>query len=232
MIEISFLTFDEDRDFPYYRNNPRISKGAWVLLLFLVPFGLITTALFDNELLAGIYFCFILLIPLLYFSNWDYKLLFHRPTKNELILAVLMFIVYMVYSIAMGSVLEIFQLVPAGAESAFQDIDIISLVSLLFSMMGEELLKFIPLMFFMRVFFRFTNRRNLSFVLSMLLVLVFFAFLHYEPSTTSLVSILLLQGAGSLVEMYGYAKTKNLLVPYISHLLTDGFVFTIILLGF
>ena len=218
MIEISFLTFDEDRDFPYYRNNPRISKGAWVLLLFLVPFGLITTALFDNELLAGIYFCFILLIPLLYFSNWDYKLLFHRPTKNELILAVLMFIV--------------FQLVPAGAESAFQDIDIISLVSLLFSMMGEELLKFIPLMFFMRVFFRFTNRRNLSFVLSMILVLVFFAFLHYEPSTTSLVSILLLQGAGSLVEMYGYAKTKNLLVPYISHLLTDGFVFTIILLGF
>ena len=95
-----------------------------------------------------------------------------------------------------------------------------------------ELLKFIPLMFFMRVFFRFTNKRNLSFVLSMILVLVFFAFLHYEPSTTSLVSILLLQGAGSLVEMYGYAKTKNLLVPYISHLLTDGFVFTIILLGF
>ena len=172
----------------------------------------------------------VLLIPLLYFSNWDYKLIFHKPTKNEIILAVLMFVIYMVYSIAMASALEMFNLLPVDETPL--NLNIISLVSLFFSMMGEELLKFIPLMFFMRVFFKYTNKRNLSFVSSMVIVLIFFAFLHFDPSSTSIASVLLLQGVGSLVEMYGYAKTKNLFVPYMSHLFTDAFVFTIILLGF
>ena len=227
---MKFLTFDEERDFPYYRHNPRISKGAWFVLLLLIPLSYILYILFSfDELLSSIIFCMVLLIPLLYFSNWDYKLIFHKPTKNEIILAVLMFVIYMIYSIAMASALEMFHLLPANDTSL--DLNIISLVSLLFSMMGEELLKFIPLMFFMRVFFKYTNKRNLSFVSSMVIVLIFFAFLHFDPSSTSIASVLLLQGVGSLVEMYGYAKTKNLFVPYMSHLFTDAFSFILIMLG-
>ena len=172
----------------------------------------------------------VLLVPLLYFSNWDYKLIFQRPTKNEIILAFLMFVIYLAYSLLMASVLEMFQLMPTSPPVS-SDITFVSLVSLLFSMMAEELLKFIPLMFFMRVFFKYINKRNLSFVSSMIIVLVFFAFLHYDPSSTSIASVLLLQGLGSLVEMYGYAKTKNLLVPYMSHLFTDAFSFIIIMMG-
>ena len=133
----------------------------------------------------------------------------------------------MVYSIAMASALEMFNLLPVDETPL--NLNIISLVSLFFSMMGEELLKFIPLMFFMRVFFKY--KRNLSFVSSMVIVLIFFAFLHFDPSSTSIASVLLLQGVGSLVEMYGYAKTKNLFVPYMSHLFTDAFSFILIILG-
>lgn len=230
MIIVKFLTFDEERDFPYYRHNPRISKGAWFVLLLLIPLSYIGYILFSfDELLSSIIFCMVLLIPLLYFSNWDYKLIFHKPTKNEIILAVLMFVIYMVYSIAMASALEMFNLLPVDETPL--NLNIISLVSLFFSMMGEELLKFIPLMFFMRVFFKYTNKRNLSFVSSMVIVLIFFAFLHFDPSSTSIASVLLLQGVGSLVEMYGYAKTKNLFVPYMSHLFTDAFSFILIMLG-
>ena len=227
---MKFLTFDEERDFPYYRHNPRISKGAWFVLLLLIPLSYIAYILFSfDELLSSIIFCMVLLIPLLYFSNWDYRLIFHKPTKNEIILAVLMFVIYMVYSIAMASALEMFNLLPVDETPL--NLNIISLVSLFFSMMGEELLKFIPLMFFMRVFFKYTNKRNLSFVSSMVIVLIFFAFLHFDPSSTSIASVLLLQGVGSLVEMYGYAKTKNLFVPYMSHLFTDAFSFILIMLG-
>ena len=200
---MKFLTFDEERDFPYYRHNPRISKGAWFVLLLLIPLSYIGYILFSfDELLSSIIFCMVLLIPLLYFSNWDYKLIFHKPTKNEIILAVLMFVIYVVYSIAMASALEMFNLLPVDETPL--NLNIISLVSLFFSMMGEELLKFIPLMFFMR---------------------------HFDPSSTSIASVLLLQGVGSLVEMYGYAKTKNLFVPYMSHLFTDAFSFILIMLG-
>lgn len=231
MIILKLLTFDEERDFPYYRHNPRLSKGIWLILLLLIPVSYICYILFSfDELLSSIIFCMVLLVPLLYFSNWDYKLIFQRPTKNEIILAFLMFVIYLAYSLLMASVLEMFQLMPTSPPVS-SDITFVSLVSLLFSMMAEELLKFIPLMFFMRVFFKYTNKRNLSFVSSMIIVLVFFAFLHYDPSSTSIASVLLLQGLGSLVEMYGYAKTKNLLVPYMSHLFTDAFSFIIIMMG-
>ena len=105
------------------------------------------------------------------------------------------------------------------------------IVFLLFSMMGEELLKFIPLMFFMRLIYKFTSNRKLSLIISTIIVLTCFGLLHYDPQTSTIISTLLIQGLGSIFEIYGYIKTKNLFVPYISHLLTDGLIFIIILLG-
>jgi hypothetical protein len=98
---MKFLTFDETRDFPYYNHNPRMSKTGWAVLLVLIPVVLIIYFILStrSELICGAIFCFGLLIPLLYFSNWDYKLIFHKPTKNEIILAVLLFIGYMIYSL-------------------------------------------------------------------------------------------------------------------------------------
>ena len=198
----------------------------------MLPLSFVFYGVFSifNDIVGGFFFCFSLLIPLLYFSNWDYRLIFHRLSRNEIILAFLMFAIYMVYSIAMGSALEYFHLVPTDAAPPF-DVNIGITVSLIFSMMGEELLKFIPLMFFMRLFYRFTENRNLSLAISIVIVLIGFGMLHYDPASSSIASVLLLQGVGSLVEMYGYIKTKNLFVPYISHLLTDGSVFVLILLN-
>lgn len=65
-----YFQFDETRDFPYYNHNPRLSKIAWIILLLTVPISLIGLVLgYDNELVSSILFCFILLIPLLYFSK-------------------------------------------------------------------------------------------------------------------------------------------------------------------
>ena len=107
---MSFLKFDETRDFPYYKNNPRISKKGWLLLLFMVPVALISydlsSYMFNSDIIGSLIFCLLLLIPLLYLSKWDYGLLFYRPTRDEIILAVLMFVGYMVYSLIIGSVLD------------------------------------------------------------------------------------------------------------------------------
>ena len=231
---MKFLTFDEERDFPYYRHNPRISKGAWFVLLLLIPLSYIGYILFSfDELLSSIIFCMVLLIPLLYFSNWDYKLIFQKPDRNEIILAILMFAGYMIYALCLGSVLDMVGLGGVEASSAEEvGVTIQSTVGLLFSMMAEELLKFIPLMFFMRLVYKFTDNLKISVAVSTAIVLLGFGLLHYAPPTNTIVSVLLLQGLGSLFEMYGYLKTKNLFVPYISHLLTDAVMFIIILVGF
>lgn len=232
---MKFLEFDESRDFPFYRHNPRISSGGWLLLILSVPVALLVYALvgFESEIIASVLFCLIMLIPLLYFSKWDYSLMFRKPTKNEIILAILMFAGYMIYALCLGSVLDMVGLGGVEASSAEEvGVTIQSTVGLLFSMMAEELLKFIPLMFFMRLVYKFTDNLKISVAVSTAIVLLGFGLLHYAPPTNTIVSVLLLQGLGSLFEMYGYLKTKNLFVPYISHLLTDAVMFIIILVGF
>nr|WP_295162922.1 CPBP family glutamic-type intramembrane protease [uncultured Methanobrevibacter sp.] len=231
---MKFLEFDDAGDFPFYRHNPRISKSGWFLLLLSVPIAYIVYAFVgtESEIIASILFCMVMLIPLLYFSGWDYSLMFRRPTKNEIILAVLLFAGYMIYSLTVGSVLDMVGLggvVPESAEA--MGVTIQSTVGLIFSMMGEELLKFIPLMFLMRVVYKFSNNLKLAVVISVTIVLIVFGLLHYWPPSNTLVSVLLLQGLGSMFEMYGYIKTKNIFVPYISHFLTDAVSFILILSG-
>ena len=117
---MKFLEFDESRDFPFYRHNPRISSGGWLLLILSVPVALLVYALvgFESEIIASVLFCLIMLIPLLYFSKWDYSLMFRKPTKNEIILAILMFAGYMIYALCLGSVLDMVGLGGVEASSA------------------------------------------------------------------------------------------------------------------
>ena len=225
-----YFTYDETRDYPYYKHNPKIAKWQWFVLIFLLPVALFGQVLFPSEFTGSIFFCFALLIPLLYFSKWDYKLLFHKPTKNELILAVLMFAGYMIYAIVIGEILTVFNLAGPDMESAFP-VDIMSIISLIFSMMGEELLKFIPLMLLLRLFYKFTDNLKISMIISVAIVLVCFGLMHYYPAENTIISVLVLQGLGSMFEMYGYIKTKNLFVPYIAHLLTDAIAFIAIMMG-
>lgn len=233
---MKFLEFDESRDFPFYNHNPRISEFGWLVMLLSVPVAFLTYGLMGSkpgmELISSIIFCLIMLLPLLYFSNWDYSLMFRKPTKNELILAVLLFLGYMIYMLVVGNVLDTFALSGVKLSTAeSMGINAGSMIGLIFSMMAEELLKFIPLMFLMRVVYKFRGNLNLAVAISVTIVLLVFALLHYAPPTNTLASVLLLQGFGSMFEMYGYLKTKNLFVPYLSHLLIDAVSFIIIILG-
>ena len=210
------LTFNETRDFPYYKNNPRIPKIGWAILLLAVPISFLLYMIIglSSEFLGSVAFCFTMLIPLLYFSNWDYKLIFQKPDRNEIILAILMFAGYMIYATVMGYVLDMFHLAGTDIASS-RAVNLEMTVSLIFSIL----------------IYKFTGNRKLSLIISIILVLTCFGLIHYDPATSTIISVLLIQGLGSIFEVYGYIKTKNLFVPYISHLLTDAIIFIIILLG-
>ncbi len=227
------MKFDDTRDFPYYKHNPRISKKAWIVLLAALPLSYLFFSLFEqtSELLASLVFCLVLLIPLLYFSKWDYGLFIKRPSGNEILLGVMLFVGYMIYSIIFNIILESAGLMGAEMAGETSLITLESLVSLIVIVFAEELIKFIPLMFLLRAFYKYTDNRKLSIALSTAIVLISFGMLHYAPPYSTLASVLVLQGFGSIFELYGYLKTKNIMVPYISHLLTDAFIFTLIILG-
>lgn len=230
MSNIDYFKFEnKDLDFPVYKKNPYIPKSGWIVLIIAMIVGFLMQGLTGNEMIDSILFCFIVLIPLLYYLKWDFKALFQKPKAKEIGLAVALFAGYLIYSYTVGSVLDYFSLT---GTSTLEGVSITwaSIPPLLFSLMGEELIKLIPFLLFLRIFYKYSNNRKLSIVAAMLLVMVFFAMLHLMD-LKSLLSVLLMQGLGSIFEFYGYIKTKNVFISYITHLLTDVFIFALIVVG-
>lgn len=221
---MSFLNLDSNYDFPFYRENPKLSKKSWALLLASVAVGIIVYLIFGNinELLGDIVLCFSLLIPLLYVSGWNYTLYFRKPTRDEVLFSILLTIGYLIYSMILTPVL-------ISNNPASSDITWISLISLIFLMMGEELFKFILLMFFMRIIYKYSNNRMLAIVMSAIITLFIFGLCH--AIGVPLIAAIIIPGFGSIFMLYGYLKTKNIWVSYLSHIITDGSIMLLILIG-
>ena len=229
MTETDWFKFeDKDYDFPFYKKNPYIPKWGWVVLFlaFLIGFFLSVYVKIHFSILG----CIVLIVPVLYFLKWDYNAIFRIPSRRDLVLIVALFVGYMIYAVAIGALLDQIGIVSSGTVDP-TSIDVMTLVNSIFSILGEEFIKFIPFMFLLRVIYKYTNNRKLSIIASVILIMIMFASLHaYNP--IMFIFALCIQGVGSIFEFYGYIKTKNIMVPYLCHLLTDEFIFIITILGF
>ena len=219
---------DKDLDFPFYRKNPHVPKWGWLVLFFIIPIGLLFTVI--PHLHSTIIGCIVLIVPVLYFLKWDYKAIFQKPKPKDIALALALFVGYMVYAIVMSMVLEQLGIVSEGLIDT-ETVSLMTIVPLFFSLMGEEFIKFIPFMFFLRLCFKFSQNRKFSIILSVIIVMVFFASLH-AYSFEMFIFAIFIQGLGSIFEFIGYIKTKNILISYITHLSTDLFVYLLIIFGF
>lgn len=219
---------DEGYDFPFYNKNPYIPKWGWVVLFVAFIVGTVL-AVITQKLPLIILGCIVFIVPVLYFLKWDYKAIFRMPSRKDLVLIVALFVGYIVYGMVMEMILKQFGIVSPGTMGS-EPVTIMTLVTSIFSLMGEEFFKFIPFIFFLRVIYKLSNNRRLAVIISVAIIMVMFACFHaYNP--TMLIFALFVQGFGSIFEFYGYIKTKNLIVPYLTHLLTDEIIFIIALLG-
>ena len=218
---------DGDFDFPFYNKNPHIPKWGWVVL-FIVWFMGFFLAISD-KLHFALMGCIVLIVPVLYFLKWDYKAIFRKPSRRDLLLVVALFAGYMIYSLAIGMVLEQIGIVSSGTVDP-TSVGAMILVITVFNVLGEEFIKFIPFMFLLRVIYKYSNNRKLSVIISVALIMIMFASMHaFNP--IMFIFALFIQGFGSIFEFYGYIKTKNVLVSFLCHLLTDEFIFMLMLLG-
>ena len=222
MSNIDWFSFEnKDLDFPFYKKNPYVPKWGWIILFLAVGIGFIVAS--GESLLFGAIGCCISIIPVLYFLKWDYRAIFQVPKAKEIALAVGLCFGYLIYSFVLGTILGALS-VPSATLVDESTVTIWSIPPLLFSLMGEEFIKFVPFVFFLRLFYKYTDKRKLSVIVSMLLVMVFFAYLHAMEPKYFLYAFCL-QGLGSIFEFIGYIKTKNILISYITHLCTDAILF-------
>ena len=223
---IDFFNFEDKKyDIPFYNNNPKISKFAWLILWIAMVIGYLSHLTVDSYIgipFEGIMLCFILLIPVLYYLNWDYKAIFRKPSLNDLMWAVGMALTFVVYSTACTYLFSFAGInegkIPLLAVNLANDF-----ASFIFLLMGEELIKFILFAFFLCILYKFSSNRKPSIVVSMFITVMIFGLIHAIP-TGFYVTGFLVQGLGSLVHMFLYVKTKNVFVCYISHILTDTII--------
>ncbi len=227
MSNIDWFRFEnKDLDFPIYKKNPHISKRGWIALFIAFVIGYVFVQ--GSQMYHGIISCIILIVPVLYFLNWDYKAIFQKPALKDVALAVGLFIAYILYAYLMTIVLSNFRIV--GSSDGGSTLTFMDIPPLIFSLMGEEFIKFIPFIFLLRIFFKYTDNRKLSVIVSVLGVMVLFASIH-AYDFKMLLFALFIQGFGSIFEFIGYIKTKNVLISYITHLCTDVFIYLIMILG-
>lgn len=218
---------DRDYDFPFYNNNPQITKRGWLVLFFAFLFGFFLAT--SEKFIISIIGCILLIVSVLYFLKWDYKAILRMPSRNDILLAVVLFIAYILYTLAMDPILAQFGIISSGTVDP-TSFSVMTSFEFIFWVLGEEFIKFIPLMFFLRVLYKYTNNRKLSIIISVALVMLMFASMH-AFNYVMLIYAVFIQGFGSIFEFYGYIKTKNIIVPFLSHLFTDEFILLMVLLG-
>ena len=158
---VDYFNFEnKDLDFPFYNNNPKISKLKWLLLFVVLFIGLILQGLFRSQTLGGIIGLALILVVLFYTLDWDYKKIFQKPSRNDILLAIGLFISYIIYAIVMTNILDYFALSSTSSNPLGITITLDSTIALFPALMIEELLKFIPFSLLLTVLYKFTNNRK------------------------------------------------------------------------
>ena len=211
---------DENTDLPFYNNEPKLSKMEWALLilaetLFLIP---IFFSIKMSDEFFSFYLCLIVLLPLIYVSKGNLSLFFKKVKREDIKLIIICTILPFVYSMFMLFILETLKI---SAESPIEPISttLLSIINMVVQLMGEELFKIVLLIIAMSIIYHFTKNRKLSIIISSILTMAIFGLAHYKYGP--LIQILLIQGLGSIFDLYAYLKTKNVLVSYLAHLLFD-----------
>ena len=229
-----FQFLENGRDFPFYNDIPKLSSGEWMLMLIPVILIMIAINTFKiHSQIFPIFFCMVMVIPALYICRQNYGLFFKIPKLRDFVTILACLVGYYVYTIAVVMLLLAFSygISSNAILESFANPDLFLIISILLQLMGEELFKIFILLFVMHAVYRKTNNRSLSLALGIAFSLFFFAIIHANAYSGRILQILLIQGLGSLFNLYAYMKTKNVVVSYILHVVIDYIPFTFVYLG-
>lgn len=229
-----FFKFEkEDMDFPFYNNVPKLSSIQWFILAIssIITILLVLTHnyIVGNDISRVLYF----LIPFLGFgivANWKYDLICKKFKRSDFKLIIILIILQLVFTILVNNILLYVFNMNAQVNPAISQLgSVLFWVLAPLQIFGEELMKIIPFLIFLTVFYKITKNRKTSIIISTIIVLLMFGIMHipvYDNLFIAIISI----GMGSIFTMYAYLKTKNIFVSFLVHFLIDLFAFSVSLL--
>lgn len=161
-----------------------------------------------------------MIVPAIYICKGNYGLFFKKVRLRDIKTIILCFIGYLVYGALVGYLLHALGVPVANDASVATTFAWAYVASLLLQLVGEEFFKVFILLLVMYVVYRFSNNRDLAICIGIVITLFVFGISHMS-AYGNIVQILLIQGVGTIFNLYAYMKTKNVIVSYIIHILID-----------
>lgn len=224
---------DRNIDFPFYNGEPFLSRAKWILIgvsfLIVILFLLVFRTMLPSEI--GRFAIFLIpLLTLFYVSEGNLGLFIKKLRKSDLKLMFIVYVLTFIYSFSVGILLNIsgIHINPNPVNTQLGSISF--WISFPFQIFAEELIKLFAFLMLLFATYTTSKNRKLSIIIATLITAIFFGLIHIE-TYGNLLSVILLQGIGSLFMIYAYVKTKNILVSFIPHLLFDLISFLVIMFG-
>ena len=222
-------------DFPFYEDDSVPVWHGWLLLgvsLFVaIALNVSVFLPLDREVFKIIVVFLIPLATLLYVARGNLRTVIKKPRLGDISLIIVVVVLDIIYSFAMGAFLQFALGIQTQANAAFSGTLDAGFFALLFvQLFGEELFKTNMLLGCLLLMFRKTGNRKSAVVTATFVTLLVFGLAHYA-AYGSLVQILLIQGLGSIICLFAYIKTKNMLVTYVAHLVIDLIPFGLAAVG-
>lgn len=224
-----FKFLDDGIDFPFYNDVPKLSTGEWSIVLISVILVIIAIFLFSSHrVLKSVMIFLVTVIPALYICKGNYGLFFKRIRLKDIKPIILCYLGYYVYVLLSGIFLGLihYPMTGNGILPMAEQFSATFVVTIFLQLMGEEFLKIFMLLLIMYTIYKSTGNRDISIFIGIVGSLFIFGMAHYSAYSGRILQILLVQGLGSIFNLYAYMKTKNVFVSYIIHLMIDftGFI--------
>lgn len=216
-------------DFPFYK-DPNI-KVLDIFALAIVPL-LFTVYIFTPLTIPGGFgpyvFCGLQLAAFLFVSRGKISLLIKKPKAIDFLRVLGTLILQWIIAIGISALLQYaFRMDLQGNGVLDLEMDSQFWLTVAVQLFGEELYKILLFLAALAVMYKLTKKRRLSIGVATAFSLLCFAIMHLT-TYSNIIHVLLLQGFASLICMYNYLKTKNILMPYLQHLLFDAVPFVLI----
>ena len=222
-------------DFPFYNDDSVPAWHGWLLLgvsLFVaVALNVSTFLPVDRSTFKVIVVFLIPLATFLFVAHGNLGTVIKKPRLGDIPLVIVVVVLDMVYSLAIGGLLHYVLGLPTQANAVYgQTMDAGFFALVFVQLFGEELFKTNMLLGILLLLFRRSGNRKSAVVIATFVTLLVFGLAHYA-AYGSLLQILLIQGLGSIICLFAYIKTKNMLVTYAAHLLVDLIPFGLATIG-
>ncbi|RAP51781.1 MAG: hypothetical protein BZ138_04385 [Methanosphaera sp. rholeuAM270] len=225
MDDSDFFKFEDGKmDFPFYNGKPYLSTNSWIILLASIILFILLLNFpinFIPENLHGFIYFFVMLIPFIIATHGQLGTIFKKPKLKDIKTIIICLVLGFLLSMLFVKCLNLLGIPTVDNPITSVNHDLLFYITLLVQLMGEELLKIVALLILMFVTYKYTENRKTSLCIAFFITLCLFGLLHTRTYGGNVLHALFVIGFGSFFDVYAYVKTKNILVSYAVHVLTD-----------